>query len=223
MKISIILLFITFDCIYSLNEPKNVEFDVETVFDNITNNEFLFYYDYNTINPLIMKIIPKDKIPYDIYCEYPGFSAGINWNIIHYFAFIPTTKYSSRSYYIKIKEGKGTFIIHPINNTIKIDFSQQCYGIPENLYLWDYNGSMHYLVSNLKETITATFSYSNIYNKINPLKICHGIECVTGISKYKFEKGEEYTIEVKIKESCYNSKCNNYFESFSICNENILK
>ena len=47
-----------------------MEFDVEFDFDNITNNEFSFNYE-DAMNPLIMKMTPKDNISYDIYCKFP--------------------------------------------------------------------------------------------------------------------------------------------------------
>jgi hypothetical protein len=102
MKKSLILFFITFHFIYSLNEPKNVEFDVEFDFDNKTYNEFSFIYD-DAKNPLIMKMTPKDNISYDIYCEYPGYSAGINWRTLEYFVFNAARGQYNGSYYIKIK------------------------------------------------------------------------------------------------------------------------
>ena len=207
MKKSLILFFITFHFIYSLNEPKNVEFDVEFDFDNITNNEFSFNY-YDAQNPLIMKMTPKDNIPYYIYCEYPGYTAGMNWRTLEYFVFDSDYGRYKGSYYIKIKEGKGTLMLHPMNNKIKIDFTQQCYGIPKRLYFDGYDGSLKYLVTNLREKITVNFSSENVNS--NPFKVCHGTECVTDVSKYKFEKGEEYTIEVKTQKFI--------LDSFSICN-----
>jgi len=207
MKKSLIFLFITFHFIYSLNEPKNMEFDVEYDFDNITNNEFSFNYE-DAMNPLIMKINPKDNIPYDIYCKYPGFSCAINWSTLEYHVFYSDVGHYNGSYYIKIKKGKGTLMIHPMNNKIKIDFTQQCYGIPNKLYFNAYDGSLKYLVTNLREKITVSFSSENLNN--NPFKVCHRAECITNVSKYKFEKGEEYTIEVNTKKSI--------LDSFSICN-----
>ena len=99
-------------------------------------------------------------------------------------------------------------MLHPMNNKIKIDFTQQCYGIPKRLYFDGYDGSLKYLVTNLREKITVNFSSENVNS--NPFKVCHGTECVTDVSKYKFEKGEEYTIEVKTQKFI--------LDSFSICN-----
>ena len=87
MNISILLLLITFDCIYSLDEPINIELDVETVFDYEYNNEFLFYYD-NDIYPLIMKINPENNEPFNIYGKYPGFYYDINGKEEYYVSFI---------------------------------------------------------------------------------------------------------------------------------------
>ena len=116
-----------------------MEFDVEFDFDNITNNEFSFNYD-DAKNPLIMKMTPKDNIPYDIYCKYPGYTAGINWSTLEYCVFTASPGHYNGSYYIKIKEGKGTLMLHPMNNKIKIDFTQQCYGIQKRLYFDRYDG-----------------------------------------------------------------------------------
>ena len=210
MKKSLILFFITFHFIYSLNEPKNVEFDVEFDFDNITNNEFSFNYE-DAMNPLIMKMTPKDNISYYIYCKFPGFSAGINWSTLEYFAFDSAYGHYNGSYYIKINKGKGTLMLHPMNNKIKIDFTQQCYGIQKKIYINGYDGSLKYLVTNLRKKITVTFSSENLNN--NPFKVCHGTECVTDVSKYKFEKGKEYTIEVKTQKFI--------LDSFSICKSSL--
>ena len=186
-----------------------MEFDVELDFDNITNNEFSFNY-YDAKNPLIMKMTPKDNISYDIYCQFPGYSAGINWRTLEYFVFDSDYGRYKGSYYIKIKEGKGTLMLHPMNNKIKIDITQQCYGIPKRLYFDGYDCSLKYLVTNLREKITVNFSSENVNN--NPFKVCHGTECVTDISKYIFEKEEEYTIAVQIQKS--------FLDKFSICNNN---
>ena len=114
-------------------------------------------------------------------------------------------------------------LLHPINNTINLDFTQKCYGIEEMLHFNKYKGSIKYLVSNLKENKTAYFTYN--YREYNPFKVCHGIECVTNLTKYKFKKGEEYTIEVKFEQHCHESEedCNYILDSFSICNSFNLK
>ena len=50
-------------------------------------------------------------------------------------------------YSLKINTGKGTFMIHPMNTTIKIDFTQQCYGITQKIYIsGEYKGPLKYLV-----------------------------------------------------------------------------
>ena len=102
-------------------------------------------------------------------------------------------------------------MLHPMNNKIKIDFTQQCYGIQKKIYINGYDGSLKYLVTNLRKKITVTFSSENLNN--NPFKVCHGTECVTDVSKYKFEKGKEYTIEVKTQKFI--------LDSFSICKSSL--
>ena len=165
MKISILLLLITFDCIYSLNVPKNIEFDVETVFDDENNNEFSFYYD-NNIVPLILKITPKNG-SFNIYCKYPGYSGTIIWGGEYYKILTPDIGF----YSLKINTGKGTFMIHPMNTTIKIDFTQQCYGITQKIYIsGEYKGPLKYLVSNLKENKLVNFTYGNTNQIIIHLK-----------------------------------------------------
>ena len=207
MKKSLILFFITFQFIYSLNELKNVEFDVELDFDNITNKEFSFNYG-DAKNPLIMKLTPKDNIRCYIICKDPGYTTMFFRSSLDYFVFNGLFRQYNGSYNIKIEEGKGTLMLHPMNSKIKIDFTQQCYGIPKRLYFDGYDGSLKYLVTNLREKITVNFSSENVNS--NPFKVCHGTECVTDVSKYKFEKGEEYTIEVKTQKFI--------LDSFSICN-----
>ena len=214
MNISILLLLITFDCIYSLDEPINIELDVETVFDYEYNNEFLLYYD-NDIYPLIMKINPENNEPFNIYGKYPGFYCDINGKEEYYVSFTPAIG----SYYYRINSGKGTFIMHCLNTTIKIDFTRQCYGSKQYLNMGEYNGSLIYFVSNLNEDKIVNFSYKNKDYNPNPFKVCHGNECITDLSEYKFEKGEEYTIEVKIRESCYLEQCHNFIDSFSFCSQ----
>ena len=163
------------------------------------------------MNPLIMKMTPKNNIQYDIYCNYPGFSAGISLNILNYYAFYSPYGLCNGSYYININKGKGTLMIHPMNNKIKIDFTQKCYGIPNRLQFNEYDVSLKYLVTNLRENITVDFSSENLNS--NPFKVCHGTDCVTYVSKYEFEKGEEYTIEVKTQQFI--------LDSFSICNNSL--
>ena len=105
-----------------------------------------------------------------------------------------------------------------MNTTIKIDFTQQCYGITQKIYIsGEYKGPLKYLVSNLKENKLVNFTYGN--TNYNPFKVCHGIECVTGLSEYKFEKGEEYTIEAQFEESCIESICLNFLDPFSFCSQ----
>ena len=211
MKINnILILFIAFDYILSLNEPKNLEFDVETSFDEKYNNEFLFYYN-NDIFPLIMKSDSKKNKKYDIYYDAPGYSGLTDYTGIFYHAMAPAIGI----YHIKIEAGEGTIWIHPMNNTINIDFTQKCYGIKEFINFFKFKGSMKYLVSNLKENKTAYFSYDYEYN--NPFKVCHGNECVSNLNKYKFIKGEEYTIEVKMQEFCIEADCRYILNSYSIC------
>ena len=157
MKINnILILFIIFDYIYSLNEPKKIEFDVETPFDDKNNNEFSLYYD-NDIFPFIVKSNSKKNKKYDIYCDGPNFSSLTDYIGLFYVIRRPVIG----SYIFKIQLGEGTLWIHPMNNTINIDFSEQCYGITDQIYLKfdEYKSSMKYLVSNLKKNITAYFSY----------------------------------------------------------------
>ena len=61
-------------------------------------------------------------------------------------------------------------MIHPLNTTIKIDFTQQCYGIKQDLYMGEYNGSLIYFVSNLNEDKIVNFTYGNTHQIIIHLK-----------------------------------------------------
>ncbi len=114
---------------------------------------------------------------------------------------------------IQIQSGNGSIIIHPMNQTIKIDFSQKCYGINNPLYFRKYNGSLIYLVSNLTENKKVNFAYKKSEN--NPFKVCQGIDCVTDVKEYTFKKGKEYIIEVNIQENTQN-----FLPGFSICSSN---
>ena len=216
MKLIILIFLITFAHIYTKFEQNRIEFDVETSFDDKDNNKLSFYYD-NTINPLIMKINRKTKNS-KISCNYPGHSitktshkTGIDYSGLS--AVIGT-------YDIEIESGKGNILIHPMNQTIKIDFSQKCYGIDYILLFDNNNGSLTYLVSNLKDNKTVKFTYKDSEN--NPFKVCHGIECVTDVKEYTFKKGEEYIIEVNIQENKDKTSFGNFLPAFSICSNNSL-
>ena len=157
-----------------------------------------------------MKMIPKDNIQCYIYCSYPGYTTRLRRSSLDYFVFNALFRHYNGSYNIKIEEGKGTLMLHPMNSKIKIDFTQQCYGIPQRLHFDLYYGSLKYLVTNLRENINANFYSENLDS--NPFKVCHGTECVTDVSKYIFQKGEVYAIEVELQKFIlYN---------FSICNNN---
>ena len=64
---------------------------------------------------------------------------------------------------------------------------------------------------------TVKFTYKDSEN--NPFKVCHGIECVTDVKEYTFEKGKEYIIEVNTQYKT--SKRNvSFLPPFSICISN---
>ena len=216
MKLIILIFLITFAHIYTKFEQNRIEFDVETSFDDENNNKFSFYYD-NTINPLIMKTNFKTKNN-KITCDYPGHSIEINMPIkgIDYNGLYPVIG----TYNIEIESGKGNILIHPMNQTIKIDFSQKCYEIENPLYFGEYNGSLIYLVSNLTENKTVKFTYKD--SKNNPFKVCHGIECITNVKEHTFKIGEEYIIEVNIQEYKDKTGFGNFIPAFSICSNNSL-
>ena len=205
MKLIILIFLITFAHIYTIIEQNKIEFDVETSFDDKDNNKFSFYYD-NTINPLIMKFNYKTDF-LEIKYYYPGQYSTLRWRRkgIAYYALYPVIG----TYDIYIQSGNGSIIIHPMNQTIKIDFSQKCYEIDNTLYFGVYNGSLTYLVSNLTENKKVNFAHKD--SKNNPFKVCQGIDCVTDVKEYTFKKGKEYIIEVNI---------NNFLPSFSICSSN---
>ena len=162
-----------------------------------------------------MKINPENNERFNIYGKCPGFYYDINGKEEYYVSFTPAIG----SYYYRINSGKGTFIMHCLNTTIKIDFTRQCYGSKQYLNMGEYNGSLIYFVSNLNEDKIVNFSYKNKDYNPNPFKVCHGNECITDLSEYKFEKGEEYTIEAKFEESCIQLICLNILDTLSFCSQ----
>ncbi len=213
MKLIILIFLITFAHIYTKFEQNRIEFDVETSFDDKDNNKLSFYYD-NTINPLIMKI-NRTTDYFVIHIIFYDYSNMMQWQKkgIYYYELDPFIGTCD----IKIESGNGSILIHPMNQTIKIDFSQKCYGINNTVDFSKYSGSLTYLVSNLTENKKVNFTYKNSEN--NPFKVCHGIECVTDVKEYTFEKGKEYIIEVNTQYKT--SKRNvSFLPPFSICISN---
>ena len=110
--------------------------------------------------------------------------------------------------------GNGTFIIHSLKNEIKIKL-KNIYGdlahplsvlatdfMVEDLSLPDIS-YITYSVPNLERDVMVTFDYNGNCGPFtieeNPFKVCHNNDCKENIETYDFQKGESYTIMVKLQ------------------------
>ena len=146
MKIKIILLVIAIDLISSLNEPKNIEFDTTISIDDDKNNNFVLDYERQGI-PFIIVMKPKNDL---ITIAFQSISSSSSSYINAILTRASEIKLNYGPYKVTTT-GEGTFWLHPMDSEINIDFTEECYEIPELIDFEEYNGPLIYNVFNLKK------------------------------------------------------------------------
>ena len=99
-------------------------------------------------------------------------------------------------------------MIHPLNIEIKVDFDkQEKYGFDGNMTSWEDCPPLVYSISNLEEDVFVNFFYKNdsiryqdrIVEIENPFKVCLKDDCQENVKNFKFRKGNDYKIYLKIQ------------------------
>ena len=99
-------------------------------------------------------------------------------------------------------------MIHPLNIEIKLDFDkQEKYGFDGNMTSWEDCPPLVYSISNLEEDVFVNFFYKNdsiryqdrIVEIENPFKVCLKDDCQENVKNFKFRKGNDYKIYLKIQ------------------------
>ena len=103
---------------------------------------------------------------------------------------------------------KGTFMIHPLNIEIKVDFNQkEKYAIDGVISAYEKSSPIIYSISNLEEDISVKFTFLRVTKfgdktlvLANPFKVCLKDDCKDKIKTFTFLKGNNYRIYLTFEE-----------------------
>ena len=214
-KTLILFLLSAYASMKELTTPSPLDFDTETSF-NKDNCVLSFNNEDEAKNFYLVKITTSTKT-LSCKCECTG-AAKIEPLVNKYFILksekgqcvITITSPSEDIFPIQ-----GTIWVHPIKNTIQADLAKKSYEIGNLLESDESTPPIVYSVSNLENDTEIKLSYSSTssitrngkrYFLSNPYEVCKGTDCKTGVTSYKFLKGNNYEIHAKFEEIV-----NNYY------------
>ena len=203
--ILIFLLIITFSIANTNYFGKDITFDMK----NNNAFEFTFAQDgslYVQVDFLVNELLILNIRSYDgKVSEYSVVPAPGKASIIPFKKGIPVIIDLMYKY---ISNKKGIIWMNPSINEIKVDLKQK--------YEWKFNYNyklahniqypLVYSIDKAKKDATLMFRYNNFVisakDKLyvgNPLKICQGDNCKTGITTYEILQGESYKLYINTK------------------------
>ena len=186
---------------------KVIEFGTETPYDS-SNSEFTFSYTGNgaifvyasgsTVNSLELKITAENTDG-KTSINRPGEGLLISPN-------------SGNNFKLKFlgvnSNDKGTIWVNPSTNVLPVDLNKKYEGkfpIGEE-YGINAVYKLTYKIDNAEKDATFKFNYNNKieiqgddWTVSNPFEVCHGTDCQKNVVEYDFEKGQSYTIYVKME------------------------
>lgn len=186
---------------------KVIEFGKETPYDS-SNSEFTFSYTGNgaifvyasgsTVNSLELKI-STENTDGQTSINRPGEGLLISPN-------------SGNNFKLKFlgvnSNDKGTIWVNPSTNVLPVDLNKKYEG---KFPIGDQYGinavyQLTYKINNAEKDATFKFNYNNKmeihgddWTVSNPFEVCHGTDCQKNVEAYTFEKGQSYTIYVKME------------------------
>ena len=190
-----------------LAASKAINFGEETPYDS-SNSEFTFSYTGNgaifvyasgsTVNSLELKI-SSTNTDRKTSINKPGEGLIISPN-------------SGNNFNLKFlninSNDKGTIWVNPSTNVLPVDLNKKYEG---KFPIGDQYGinavyQLTYKIDNAEKDATFKFNYNNQieiqgdeWTVSNPFEVCHGTDCQKNVVEYDFEKGQSYTIYVKME------------------------
>ncbi len=193
-----------------LTTPTALDFDTEMSFDK-EKYEFVFTNEDLEKNFYLVKIQTSSILTYEGVCTGAATKTD-KTTVYKYFilhsetgqCIITITTSSEVAQPIK-----GTIWVHPLMNSIQTDITKNKYTISNILKSDESTPPIVYSVSNLENDTEIKLSYSSTssitrngkrYFLSNPYEVCKGTDCKTGVTSYKFLKGNNYEIHAKFEE-----------------------
>ena len=189
-------------------EAKRFIYDVENTFDKVNNKITI---ENNSDESAFYLIIIKTQLK--LYYRYDCSETVGNYmvNVGSFALSLNLKKKEFCDFLIKGYDGpeiKGTFMVHPLNIEIKVDFNQkEKYAIDGVISAYEKSSPIIYSISNLEEDISVKFTFLKVTKfggktlvLANPFKVCLKDDCKEKIQTFNFLKGNNYRIYLTFEE-----------------------
>lgn len=228
-KIILLLLIATISS--KINEVStNIEFDVDVPLAE--NNQFTFSNEDQEAQFYFVDIDSKKNFfQYKFQCPGAEEKSGMT-DMIFLIIKAETGECSiTVDFFGWDSESVATIYIHPFKNKIPVTLNKDTtYQTKKYVGFKEKFPSLTFSVSNLEKDTGAEFNYKGssipidgkeYQLKNNPFRICQGSDCKDDITKYRFSKGKEYTIEIKPEEIDTGTNKYYYIDEFSFYGKEV--